>query len=61
MNEILFKKSKIINNFRKKNKRNKQRKRRDLAKIFCFINIVFTLQRESTENLRIIRKKKQFS
>ena len=55
-----FKRTKIINNFRKKNKRNKQRKRKDFAKILCFINIVFIFQRESTENIQTIKKKPIF-
>ena len=60
MNEKLFKRTKIINNFRKINKRNKQCKRRNFAEILCFINIVSIFQRESTENIRTIRKKNNF-
>ena len=51
-----FKKRKSSITFEKKNKRNKQRKRRNFIEIFCFVNIVSIFQRESTENMRTIRK-----
>ena len=56
INKKLFKKTKTINNFQKKNKRNKQRKRRDFAEILCVVNIVFISQREFPENMRTIKK-----
>ena len=57
MNEKLFKRTKIINNFRKKKNQNKQRKRRNFAKILCFINFASIFQRGFNENMQTIKKK----
>ena len=51
MSEKIFRRTKIINNFRKKNKRKKRRKRRNFAEILYFVNFVSILQRESIENM----------
>ena len=54
---MFSKKTSISNNFQRKNKCDKQNKRRNFAKTFCFIYTVFIFQCELVKYMRTIKIK----
>ena len=57
MNEKLFKRTSIFNNFRRKKKCDKHDKRRDFTEILCFTYIILVFQCESAKYMRATKKK----